>query len=477
MQKRFFLLASVFLASSFAFGAQTVTSTLQGSRLDFIAKEGSVVKKGNPLVKFGTSSTMDKIASAKAILQGAEVDLKNKTEDLKRYSTLKETNAASQEKLDKADLEWDFARFNVMKYDTDVKSLEAKLTMAVIAASYDCKVTKVLIATNSGTDYGQKIMEIEPVGVQSAVNSADTPSQSNIRTVTSTMYGCVVATLVQEGQTVKKGELLAKLVNPVSDIQVEGLKHMIAYAEHAVETAKRAYDRYSKLKGKSISIEFFEQTELAYEKAKYELAYAKVKLAFTEVYILSGIIKAPFDCKVTKVIMFTGDGAEAGSPIMEITPITQTSVNNSLKDSLSVTSVLDEYDISYLPEEGQTVKKGELLMKLDHYHFDYEIDMAKLDLDYAVLNCTEKEKEFRRCKYLADNKANSIEECGNSELAYGGAKADVDDCKAKLSFCERKKNKSEITAPYDCKVTKVYLIVGGGVKWGTPVLEIEPIKQ
>jgi biotin carboxyl carrier protein len=222
-----FVFASLMSASTL-FGAQYVTSTLQGARLNFVAEEGSTVKKGEPLVKFGTASTMDKIASAKATLQSAEGDLKDKTEDRKRYSTLKETNAASQEKLDDTDLECDLARFNVMKCTTDVKSLEAKLDMAVIAAPYDCKVTKVLIAANSGTDYGQKIIEIEPVGDQSSVKADNTPSQSNIRTVTSPMYGCVVNTLAQEGQTVKKGELLVKLVNPVTQIQIDGLKSIIS---------------------------------------------------------------------------------------------------------------------------------------------------------------------------------------------------------------------------------------------------------
>lgn len=475
------LLVSLMLTSGALVASQTVTSTLQGARLDFIAEKDSVVKKGETLVKFGTSSTMAKLASAKANLQAAEADLKDKTGDLQRYSTLKESNSASAEKLEETTLEYNYAVLSVAQCKSTIKSLEANLNMSIIPAPYDCKITKVFLLQNSGADFGQSIMEIEPISdLKPAIDSTENSPEKNIMTVSSTMYGCVVTYLAEERQIVKKGELLAKLVNPVTEAELDGLKAEVNYAEHLVETSKSAFKRYSKLKGKSSSFEYSENIELAYEEAKYKLEIAKKDVEYYELYNASGIIKAPFDCKVIKVILILKDGTEAGLPIMEIIPIKaqasdKTPLEANTADAVSVTSLLDEKVITYLPEENQIVKKGEDLLKLKTAAIDIEIEKAKLDLAYAEVALKHKEKDYKRCSYLKANKSTSPENCENSELAYETAKASVENCKAKLSFINNKKAKAIITAPYDCKITKVLRIVGGGVQFGTPVLEAEKL--
>lgn len=468
------LTTCLILFSGVIIASHTVTSTLQGSRLSFIAEEGSFVKKGEPLVKYSTSSTMDKIARAQAGLQGAEADLKNKTGDKQRYSTLKESNSASAEKLEDVEIEYDYAVSSVAKYNSTIKSLEAKLDMAIIPAPFDCKVIKVQLSENSGTDYGQKIMDIEDVSNSKTVENT---TENSFRTVSSTMYGGVVDYIAVEGKIVKKGELLAKLVNPVTEAQLDGLKAEVIYAQCLVEAAKKYSDRYSKLKGKSVSRDYAENVELAYQKAKYNLARAKKTLEFYNLYNADGAIAAPFDCKVSKVIMILKGGSEAGSPIMEITPLKiPTSSNLAFKkSSLSVTSILAEIPIIYLPEEGQIVKNGESLVKLNPTSIDNEIERAKLDLEYAQLNLNDKEKDYKRSSYLRANNSTSQENFENSELAYEVAKTNLEEYKMMLSYIENKKAKTIIAAPYDCKVTKVMLIVGGGTMFGTPILEIEKL--
>lgn len=465
------------LFSGAIFASQTVTATLQGSRLSFIAEEGSFVKKGEPLVKYSTSSIMDKIAGAKAELQGAEADLKDKTTNLQRYSALKVGNSASAEKLEDVKIEYEYAISSVAKYKSTIKSLEAKLDMAIIPAPFDCNVAKVLLSENSGTEYGQKIMEIEEVNSKSIKNTAENSSKDNGMTVSSTMYGGVVNYLAEEGIILKKGELLAKLVNPVTEAQLDGLKAEVTYAEALAEATKKYSARYSKLKGKSVSRAYAENVELAYEKAKYNLARAKKTLEFYELYNADGAIAAPFDCKVSKVIMILKGGSEPGSPIMEIMPLKIPASSSSTfgKSSTSVTSILVELPIMYLPEEGQIVKKGESLVKLNPASVNNEIERATLDLDYAQLNLNDKEKDYKRSSYLKVNNSTSQEDFENSELAYNEAKANLEEYKARLKYLEDKKTKTIITAPHDCKVTRVMLIVGGGTKFGTPILKIEKI--
>lgn len=148
---------------------------------------------------------------------------------------------------------------------------------------------------------------------------------------------------------------------------------------------------------------------------------------------------------------------------------------NLAQASVSITSVLDEKTINYLPEEGQIIKRGEYLVKMKTTPIDNEIERAKLDISYADINLKDKEKNYKRCSYLKNNNSTSPEDCENSELAYETAKAKVEECKAELDYLENKKAKAFITAPYDFKVTKVLLSVGSGVKYGTQILEIEKI--
>lgn len=323
------VISILMLFSGFIFAGLPVTATLQGSRLSYIADEGSTVKKGAPLVLYGTSSTMNKIASAKAELQSAEADLKDKTGDLQRYTNLRGNNAASAEKLEEVKLQYNYAASSVALYKATIKSLEAKINMSVIPAPFDCKVTNVFLLVNSGTDYGQEIMEIEPVTASGTAKTIQQPDLSNIRIVSSTMYGGVINYLAENGALVKKGDFLVKIINPITEAEIDELKAKINYAERLVESSKSNFERYSKLKGKSSSLAYSESIELAYEEAKYKLAIAKKNLEYYEQYNASGIIEAPFDCKVVKVMMILKGGTEAGSHIMEIIPVKIPTSNHS----------------------------------------------------------------------------------------------------------------------------------------------------
>ncbi|MEI6054553.1 MAG: hypothetical protein WCR55_00725 [Lentisphaerota bacterium] len=466
----------IFLASSFALGTQTITATLQGPRLIFIADEGTVVKKGEPLAKYRTASIEAQIKSAQASLSSAEENLKDKKGNYERYKDLKEGNSVSVEKLEDVDLAYDEAIAKVADCKADLKEYQNVLAVATIAAPYDCKVSKTLIAANSGTEYGTQIMEITS---DSNADTSTSESSASTQAVTSPMKGGVINYLAKEGAVIKKGELLVKIYNPVTVDMIDALKADITGAEHALIDKESKYKRYSKLReNKSTSLSDFENTELAYNKAKYTLADSKEALNYFLGYNASGTIVAPYDCKVTTVMLIIGGGTKDGTPIMKVEPLEKSKApaeEKALNTKLIIATLGDGFQITYLPSSGEILKKDSSLIKYEVGSIDIAINRAKLALNYAKHDLKDKESDYKRCSYLTEKKSSSKESCETSELAYETSKNALDDCEAKLTYLIEKKALGVIIAPYDCKVTKVMLIVGGGTKNGTPIMEIEKI--
>lgn len=457
-------------------GSNVVTATLQGPRLIFIAEEGTVVTKGEPVAMYKTTSIAAQIASAQSSLNIAEDNLRDKEGDLKRYKQLKVNNSVSEEKLEDIDLTYDEAEAEVKVCKSELKKYQNLLAISTINAPYDCKISKVLISPNSGTEFGAQIMEI------TSDSNPDTSVTKSIdyQIVTSPMKGGVIRYLQKEGNTVKKGDLLVDVYNPTTIDKIEALKAIIKSSEQALIDKEIKYKRYLKLKdNKSTSINDFETSELEYNEAKLKLNEAKLDLAYYEDYNSGSSIVAPYDCKVTKVILIVGGGTKDGTPIMHISPVSEQSVGRTEKevDTRLVTATLDDgFTISYLPTVGEIVKKDSPIVKYGAVSIDIEIDKAKAALEYARLDLKDKESKYKRCSYLAEKNSISKEICENAKLAYANIIDTIADCEAKIVYLQELKTLSVINAPYDCKVTKVMLIVGGGTKYSTPIMEIAPVK-
>lgn len=457
-------------------GSQIVTSPLKGWNLSYVPQEGQVIKQGEVLVKFDTASIEAQISDIEAQLKEADSVINVMKSNLKRYKQLANKKATSIEYFENIDLNYDKARYDVSLAKSIIESYKAQVKMAAINAPFDCKVTKVVLAQGSGVDYGSKIIEIEKSSV-SGFQEPNSETTDNTRFVTSYMHGGLITYLADEGAIVKKDEKLATTINPVSDAQFKGYEAAVDYAKHILVAATSNYNRYAKLKGSASSIEDAEHIELAYEKAKKELILANKDIEYQKIYNEGGTILAPFDCKVTRVIGVLNGGTKAGeTQLLAIEP-TNSVLNSYIKNNVGyiMQSSIDEQMISYLPEQGHMVKKGEKLIGFEPSPINLQIEQAKLNLLFAETNLKNKEKDYKRCTYLTDKKSVAQEICDIYLLDFDSAKAQVDKCKAKVKYYESEKDKFFINAPYDCKVTRVFLIVNGGVKYGTPLLKIETL--
>jgi multidrug resistance efflux pump len=119
------------------------------------------------------------------------------------------------------------------------------------------------------------------------------------------VYGHVSEILVDEGHSVKKGDVLAVLDD-------RDYKQALGKAQAYFRTAQFNYGRYEKLyKSRSISKMQFEGNELVHKAAKADLEMAKLNLEHTKII-------APFDGIITKRYVQQGNFVGPGLPVVSI---------------------------------------------------------------------------------------------------------------------------------------------------------------
>jgi len=103
-------------------------------------------------------------------------------------------------------------------------------------------------------------------------------------------------------------------------------------------------------------------------------------------------------------------------------------------------------------DEGQFVKKGQMMFKLMPAIYEAEVSKAKAELNFAEI-------EYKNTKGLADNNVVSA-----SELAM--AKAKLDKAKAELQLAQAHLDFTEIRAPFDGMMDKFHTRLGSLVDEG-----------
>jgi membrane fusion protein (multidrug efflux system) len=103
-------------------------------------------------------------------------------------------------------------------------------------------------------------------------------------------------------------------------------------------------------------------------------------------------------------------------------------------------------------DEGQFVKKGQLMFKLMPALYEAEVSKAKAELNFAEI-------EYKNTKGLADNNVVSA-----SELAM--VKAKLDKAKAELQLAQAHLDFTEIRAPFDGMMDKFHTRLGSLVDEG-----------
>ena len=134
--------------------------------------------------------------------------------------------------------------------------------------------------------------------------------------------GLVKKIHVDVGDSVKKGEILLELDSDDLKTSVTLAKKKIELASVNLRYAKKAYERFSKVK-EVVDAGEFDKYASAYERAKIDLSNAKANLAYKRALLDKTRLKAPFSGVIASKDIEIGDGVSAakmGTLFRLITP-------------------------------------------------------------------------------------------------------------------------------------------------------------
>lgn len=109
-------------------------------------------------------------------------------------------------------------------------------------------------------------------------------------------------------------------------------------------------------------------------------------------------------------------------------------------------------------DEGQFVKKGQLLFKIMPNLYEADVNRAKAEADYAQI-------EYKNTKQLYDNNVVAANELAMAKARYNKAKAEVTAMNTHLQF-------TEIRAPFDGIVDRFHVRVGSLITEGDLMTEL-----
>ena len=134
--------------------------------------------------------------------------------------------------------------------------------------------------------------------------------------------GLVKKIHVDVGDHVKKGAVLLELDSDDLKTSIQLAKKKIELAALNLRYAKKAYDRFDKVK-EVVDAAEFDKYASAYERAKIDLANAKANLAYKRSLLEKTRLKAPFSGVIASKNIEIGDGVSAakmGTLFRLITP-------------------------------------------------------------------------------------------------------------------------------------------------------------
>src|SRR5690349_21548689 len=122
---------------------------------------------------------------------------------------------------------------------------------------------------------------------------------------------------------------------------------------------------------------------------------------------------------------------------------------------------------SIMVDEGQFVKKGQLMFRLNDAEFKVEVSEAKAALTSALAEVKSAEVELRRVQSLVDKKIVTGTELELANAKLAAAKAKVDEARAKEEKANINLSYTAIRAPFDGIIDRIPHKLGSLVNEGT----------
>jgi RND family efflux transporter MFP subunit len=128
-------------------------------------------------------------------------------------------------------------------------------------------------------------------------------------------------------------------------------------------------------------------------------------------------------------------------------------------------------------DEGQAVRKGQLLFRLNPAEYQVGVDRAKASLESATAQSRSASIEMDRVKILVDKNIISGSELKLAKAKIEVAKGAIDQAKAALSNARRMVSLTDIRAPFDGVINRIPYKQGSLIEEGALLTSVTDIRQ
>jgi membrane fusion protein, multidrug efflux system len=201
--------------------------------------------------------------------------------------------------------------------------------------------------------------------------------------VASRLMGYIRKIKVQEGQSVKAGQLLF-VVDP-ADIQgqVNQARAGLAQAEAALADAQSDYDRFGALyKEEAIPKVQWDKVRLQHQIAQQQVAAAKAGLGTASSQMRYASVTAPIAGVVTQKMANPGDLASPGRPVVVIEGLKKLQVTTSVGDDVFA-QIKPGDKVSVNPDGGSAAEEGIVALVVPAADPVSHTHLVKIDLPRA----------------------------------------------------------------------------------------------
>ncbi|WP_224247545.1 efflux RND transporter periplasmic adaptor subunit [Hyalangium gracile] len=165
----------------------------------------------------------------------------------------------------------------------------------------------------------ENVARVEPRELRSGPVISGALRARQAATLRAEVAGPVLEVKIDQGQPVKRGQLLARLDDVALQDQLFAARSAATVAENALQVALAEEERNEKLaKAGVITQRDFERAQLARHQAQAQLSEARSRLALMREQVGRTRIIAPFDGVVSERQANAGDVVQPGSPLLTV---------------------------------------------------------------------------------------------------------------------------------------------------------------
>jgi RND family efflux transporter MFP subunit len=165
----------------------------------------------------------------------------------------------------------------------------------------------------------ENVTRVEPRKLESGPVISGSLQARRAATLRAEVGGALLEVKVEQGQPVKRGDLLARIDDAALQDQLIAARSAARVTENALQVARAEEERSAKLAESGVITQRdFDRVKLARQQAEAQLSEAQARLALTQDQLNRTRITAPYDGVVSERQANAGDVVAPGTPLVTV---------------------------------------------------------------------------------------------------------------------------------------------------------------